>query len=348
MRAWQYTSNSGPLEDRIKLNSNLPVPHPEPSQHLVRTSIVAVNPVDYKPAEVYFISRFAIPKPATPGIDFAGHIVIPAEGSSLKEGQAVWGVTGKSPFAGDALKEYIVPDAKFTLALPDGVHLADAATIGVAGQIAYGAIVPKVRAGQNVFINGGSGGVGAFAIQIAKILGCHVTTACSTANVDFCQQLGADVVLDYKKGSVADALKLSGCIYDHIVDNVCDSPAIYFACKHFTRPDAEYVMIGWRPEISYLMMITRMSLRPSWLGGGKRKFSGFFQAPHSREALEQIGDWMREGKIKAVIDSTFPFENAVEGFERSKTLRARGKILVEMSAKQAFVGQNGSSMTAKV
>lgn len=333
MRAWQYTSNFGSLEKRLKLNSNLPVPHPESSQHLVRTSVVALNPVDYKPAEVPIICRLVIPKPATPGIDFAGHIVIPAESSSLKEGQAVWGVTGKSAFAGDALKEYVVPESKLTLALPDGVSLADAATIGVAGQIAYGAIVPKVSEGQKIFINGGSGGVGVFAIQIAKILGCHVTTACSTVNVELCRQLGADVILDYKKGSVADALKISGHIYDHIVDNVCDSPAIYFACDQFTKPEAEYIMLGWRPGLSYMSMIASMSLRPSWLGGGKRKFSGFFTAPSRREDLEQIGNWMREGKIKAVIDSTYSFENAVEAFERSKTGRAKGKILVDLRGK---------------
>lgn len=91
---------------------------------------------------------------------------------------------------------------------------------GVAGLTAYQSIVPRVKQGDRVFINGGSGGVGCFGIQLAKVVGCHVTTSCSERNVELCRRLGADGVVDYTKVSVADALKEKGWKFDHVVDNV--------------------------------------------------------------------------------------------------------------------------------
>jgi alkaline phosphatase D len=80
--------------------------------------------------------------------------------------------------------------------------------------------VPHVKSGDKVFINGGSGGTGCFGIQIANAVGCHVTTSCSTANVEFCKSLGAEEVVDYRKGSVIEALKASGVKFGHVVDNI--------------------------------------------------------------------------------------------------------------------------------
>ena len=155
MRAWQYTTNSGPLEKRLKLNITAAVPQPKPTQHLVRIVSVALNPVDFKPADVSIVSRLMIRKPATPGIDFAGYIVKPADGSSLKPGQAVFGCAVSSPFAGGALREFATTETATTVAIPEGLSITDACTIGVAGETAYQTLVPKLKAGQKVFINGG-------------------------------------------------------------------------------------------------------------------------------------------------------------------------------------------------
>jgi NADPH:quinone reductase-like Zn-dependent oxidoreductase len=94
--------------------------------------------------------------------------------------------------------------------LPEGVNPDDAATIGIAGETAYRSIVPNVQTGDRVFINGGSSGTGTFGIQIAKLLGCHVTVSCSTSAIELCKELGADEVFDYTKTDLIAELIESG------------------------------------------------------------------------------------------------------------------------------------------
>jgi len=202
MRAWQYTIVKGGLENNLELNPIAPLPKPKPNQHLAQIIATALNPIDYKPAEIPFIGRLIVPNPATPGIDFVGRIVTSAQGSSLKPGQLAFGAAGASPIAGGALAEFALVGVNAAVALPEGVDPIDVATVGVAGLTAYQSIVPKVKEGDRIFINGGSGGTGVFGIQFAKAVGCHVTTTCSTPNVEFCKSLGADEVVDYKRGSV--------------------------------------------------------------------------------------------------------------------------------------------------
>jgi NADPH:quinone reductase-like Zn-dependent oxidoreductase len=291
----------------------------------------ALNPVDYKPAEIPLIGRLIVPKPATPGIDFAGCIVTPASGSSLKRGQLFFGVAGVTYLAGGALSEFALTEKASAVALPDGVDPIDAATIGVAGLTAYQTIVPNVKKGDKVFINGGSGGTGVFGIQIAKAVGCYVATTCSTANVELCKSLGADEVVDYKKQSVVEALKASGHRYDHVVDNVGADTTLYWRCHEYTTPRAVYVMVAGTPSLGFAAAVLKMKLWPGFLGGGKRKYESFFAKPKC-EDLEQIGTWMKEGKVKPIIDQKFPFEKAPKAFEKLKTGRARGKIVVDIAS----------------
>ncbi|KAK4986209.1 hypothetical protein LTR66_007935 [Elasticomyces elasticus] len=294
IRAYQYSSTKGGLDKNLEINLSAPLPKPKPDQHLVQVIAIALNPVDYKPAEIPLVHRLAIPKPATPGIDFTGCIVIPATGSSLKRGQLVFGMSGTSPLAGGALSEYTITGKEGTVALPDGVDIIDAATIGVAGLTAYQSIVPAVKKGDNVFINGGSGGTGVFGIQIAKALECHVTTTCSTANVQLCKSIGADEVVDYKKQNVLETLKAIGHKFDHVIDNVGADLELYWRCHEYTKPQAVYVLVGGTPSFGFLVDMFKMMLWPGFLGGGKRKLVGFFAKPNC-EDLNQIVTWVKEG-----------------------------------------------------
>ncbi|MCJ1336113.1 hypothetical protein MMC09_001389 [Bachmanniomyces sp. S44760] len=331
MRAWQYESVTGGLEKNLKLNASAPLPTPKPNQHLVQTIATALNPVDYKPAEVPLAGRMLVPKQATPGIDFAGRIVTPATDSDLKRGQLVFGMAGTTPFAGGALREFTVTDPEGTAPLPDGLDPTDAATIGVAGLTAYQTIVPKAKKGDKIFINGGSGGTGIFGIQIAKAVGCYVVTSCSTPNVEFCRSLGADEVIDYKKDNVVEALTKGEGMYDRIIDNVGGDTSLYLQCHKFTNPKAEYVGVGGSPSLSTIGQMLRMNFQPGFLGGAKRARVGFF-AKHSRADLDQIGAWMKEGKVRAVIDHKFTFEQAPEAFKQLKTGRTKGKIVVDVAS----------------
>lgn len=331
MRAWQYSSTKGGLEKNLKINPSAQLPKPKSSQHLVQVIATALNPVDYKPAEVPGVTRFAITKPATPGIDFAGSIVRPASGSPLKAGQLVFGLSGSSPLAGGALSEFSVSGTNSTVALPDRVDPIDAATVGIAGLTAYQSIVPRVKKGDKVFINGGSGGTGVFGIQFAKAMGCHVTTTCSTTNVELCKSLGADVVVDYKLESVIGALKASGHKFDHAVDNVGTSKELLWHCHEFMQSGAVYVLVGGEPSLENLADILKRKVWPGFLGGTKGKVVGFWPQQKS-EDLQQIGEWMDTGKVKPVVDQKFLFEQAPQAFEKLKTGRAKGKIVIDVAS----------------
>lgn len=331
MRAWQYTSTKGGLEKNLKINSSVPLPKPKPTQDLVQVIATALNPIDYKPAEIPIAGRLLVPKAATPGLDFAGCIVTSAVGSAFKPGQLVFGISGSSPIAGGALSEFTLTEKGSIVAIPDGVSPIDAATAGVAALTAYQSIVPRVKIGDRIFINGGSGGTGVFGIQIAKAVGCHVTTTCSTANVDFCKSLGADEVVDYKKGSVIEALKTSGHNFDHVVDNIGADPNLYWRCHEFMQPKAVYIMVGGSPSLGNIAASLKRKLLPSAFGGGKRPVEGIFAKPVP-EDLEQIGTWMKEGKVKAVIDQMFSFEEAPKAFEKLKGGRSRGKVVVDVAS----------------
>jgi NADPH:quinone reductase-like Zn-dependent oxidoreductase len=330
MRAWQFKSTKGGLDKNMFINAAAPVPTPKPNQHLVRVLSTALNPVDFKVSEAPFIGQFTIPKNASPGIDFVGELVKPASGSSLKSGQMVFGMAGAALAAGGAMGEYAVADIKATAVLPAGANAVDACTIPVAGLTSYQAIAPYVKAGSRVFINGGSGGTGVFAIQIAKQLGCHVTTSCSTRNVDLCKSLGADDVIDYTQGSVLEQLKQRKP-FDHVVDNVGHDFDLYWRAHDYSVPTAKWVFVGMAPNPSCFAFLFKVRLIPGFLGGGKRKLVQIFAMPEG-DQLSILAGWMKEGKVKAVIDQRFSFEEGKEAMTRMKSGRARGKVVIEVNA----------------
>jgi NADPH:quinone reductase-like Zn-dependent oxidoreductase len=331
MRALQYTSTKGGIEKNLKINPSSPLPKPAPNQHLIQILAVALNPVDYKLPELPLVSRFLISKPATPCVDFAGCMVIPASGSNLKPGQLVFGVSGSSPLSGKALREFNIATQEAVAAIPEGLKPVDACTIGVAGLTAYQSIVPRVKKGDRIFINGGSGGVGAFGIQIAKVICCHVTTTCSGRNMEFCKSLGADEVVDYTKGSVANVFKENGWKFDHVVDNAGGNDELVWRCGEFLKPGAVYVKVAGDLSLHGIIDGFKRKILPGAFGGVKGKIEGFWPKP-SVEDLNRIAGWMQEGKVKAVVDHQFTFEEAPKAFEKLKTGRARGKIVVDVAS----------------
>jgi NADPH:quinone reductase-like Zn-dependent oxidoreductase len=182
MRAWQWSACSNGLEKALQLISSAPLPTIRrllgPGECLVQVHAAALNPVDYKLAELPIVGRMAIRKPATPGLDFSGRVVEVGANCDLVVGQMVFGkLEPKEQFG--TMGEYIIGSKAGTVPLPDGVSAEHAATLGVCGLVTYQCLALNVKPKDKVFINGGSGGTGTFAIQIAKALGCHVTTTCS-------------------------------------------------------------------------------------------------------------------------------------------------------------------------
>lgn len=332
MRAWQYSSTQGGLEKHLQLKSTVAVPVPGPDRHLVKVLAMSVNPADYKMAEVQFIHRMAIPKPASPGFDFAGRILRPAKDSDLKEGDLIFGAAGDL-LAGAALAEYAAVPAKEVTIIPRGVSVSDAASITMAGLTAWQSFMPHIKSGSKIFLNGGSGGVGQFAIQIAKQAGAHVTTSCSTANVNLCKSLGADEVVDYKASPLIDqlqAISKDGRPFDLVVDYVGSDYDLYWKMHTFSSPHAKFIFIGLGPTLSFLTFFLKAMLTPAFLGGGQRKLV-VMTAQVQVDQLKQIAQWMAEGKIKSTVAEKFDMDSALEAYRSSKSGRAKGKIVVEIA-----------------
>lgn len=191
MRAWQWSTCNTTLESALTLNSSAPLPSRPlaPGECLIKVHAASLNPVDYKLAELPIVGRLAIPKPATPGLDFSGVVARTSHSSSLTIGQRVFGkLEPKQQFG--TLGDYIIGSKAGTVPLPDGVSFEEGATLGVCGLVTYQCLVRNVKKGDRVLINGGSGGTGTFAVQIAKALGCEVTTTCSGEFVLRCRGKG--------------------------------------------------------------------------------------------------------------------------------------------------------------
>ncbi|KAF1811935.1 putative zinc alcohol dehydrogenase [Eremomyces bilateralis CBS 781.70] len=334
MKAWLFTTTTGGMEKNLYFTETATPPSKEglsKDEVIVEVISAALNPVDYKLAEI-FPTSLLIRTPASPGVDFCGKIVaIPTANDTHRMGQVVFGRFKNNRQYG-TLGQYVVADVDGIATLPDGVDPDDAATVGTAGLTAYQTIVPHAREtqGARVFLNGGSGGCGTWGIQIAKAIGAHVTTSCSTANIEFCKELGADEVLDYTKGSIIQILKEKGEVFDVVVDNVGTPENLYEECHHFLKPDGHFFQVGVSSIFSFGLSIAGRLLRPSFLGGGKRPYHPYLTQCNP-EHLAEIGRWITEGKVKPVIHQTFEWEDTPKAYERLKTQRTKGKIVVHVT-----------------
>ncbi|TVY82941.1 Zinc-type alcohol dehydrogenase-like protein [Lachnellula suecica] len=337
MRSWQYSSTKGGMENNLSLNT-VSMPQPQADQHLVKVIAAAVNSVDYRLAEFQFLHRTTFPKPASPGAEFAGIIIKPAPGSALKAGQLIFGAAGTNFMHGGAMSEYALASTKATIPMPTGLSTTDAAGIATVGLTSYQSIIPHSVPGSKVFINGGSGGVGTFGIQIAKAEGRHVTVSCSTVNAELCKSLGADEVIDYKNQDVLQALKSSPKKYDLVVNNVDStaSRALYWHAHEFTTPKARFVTVAVSHQLPFIRFLLAAHFLPDFLGGAQRKHVVCFGSPEM-DQLKMIADWVVEGRVRVVVDGVFGFADVKEAYTRSKTRRARGKIVVKIAEEEECV-----------
>ncbi|RBA15440.1 hypothetical protein FPRO05_12514 [Fusarium proliferatum] len=329
MQAWQV-AHPGPMEKVFRLTT---IPKPtslKPGQILVKVSRAALNPADYKVCELGVASRLITSFPKIPGMDLSGRVVSVAEDvTDAKEGDFV--LARASPTkAWGSLAEYTVCDKEGYTVIPETLDLDQAAGVGTAGLTAYQTIAPYVKGGDKVFINGGSGGVGLWGIQIAKALGCSVTVSCSTGKADLCRSLGADDIIDYKTSNVIAELKKRGQVFSHCVDNVGDAPPnLYASSNDFLLPGSSFVFVGGHVSAKSVLSLTTNLVRPSFLGGVKAKFVTYATA-NKKKDLDQLRDWLVEGKVKTVIDSTFGFKEADKAFEHLKKGSSGGKVMIHV------------------
>lgn len=334
MKAWQVLGNSGKgLEQSLRLTETKQPPSPKKGQVLVKVLAMSLNPADYKyPERFPTLGKLVFGHPLVPGLDFCGKIVeLPGSAApvDLKIDQLVWGRLGLYSKYGP-LAEYALVSIDGLVPVPVGVKVEEAAGIGTAAVTAYQAIVPHVKEGSTVFLNGGSGGTGVFAIQIAKLLGCHVVTACSGANAEFCKNLGADEIIDYRTSDLVKELAAKGPVFDLVVDFVGNKPDLHAQSVQFLKPEGLFMLVAGRDDtIAGFLNLAKSWGLPSWLGGVPRRWK-IMLASNRREELLKISKWMEERKVKTVLDSTFAFEDAQKAIAKLKTGRAKGKIVISI------------------
>lgn len=334
MQAWQIAT-PGLLEDVLKLVDNAEKPS-EPLQRgqiLVQVVSAGLNPADYKMVELGFASKAITSFPKTIGMDLSGKVVaVGKDVTDVKANDAVL-VRLDPTKAPGSLSQFITADYNGYAVLPADFDLDLAAGAPTTALTAYQSIKPYVQAGGKVFINGGSGGAGTYGIQIAKALGCHVTTSCSTAKRELCERLGADEIIDYKAGDLVTQLKQKETIFDLIVDNVGSSlPDLYQQSHHYLKPEGAFVLVGGSASLSSIKNVMKAKFTPSFLGGGRSKFITYM-TKNDHDDLAQIAKWLGEGVIKTIIDSTFEFKETLKAYEHLKKGSSGGKVVVHVSSK---------------
>src|SRR5438270_6885484 len=288
------------------------VPRPEPKEDeaLVRVIASGVNPADPLTLSGKCAREWDTHLPLIPGYEIAG--IVEKTGpqmTTLKKGGAVYGY----PTFGGGWAEYVVVKQWEVAAKPRSLTLAEAAAVPMGALTAWQALVKvaHLQSGQTVLIHGGSGGVGSFAIQIAKAQGARVFATASTANQDLLKQLGADVAINYTKTKFEDVVKDVDVVLDSVgKDTLARSYGVVkkggFIASLVARPD------------------------PTELKTHGIRGASISVGPNSSE-LAEIGKLIDEKKIKVIVSQTFPLTEAIKAQEQVATGHTRGKIVLKVA-----------------
>jgi NADPH:quinone reductase-like Zn-dependent oxidoreductase len=297
-------------------------PAPADDEVLVRVRASSVNPAEWYGMTGLLVARTqaGLRKPKEPrlGTDFAG--VVEAVGSNVedfKPGDEVFG--GRT----GAFAEYV--SVRNAIARkPANISFEQAAAVPIAGLTALQGLRDhgQFQAGQKVLINGASGGVGTFAVQIAKAFGAEVTGVCSTGKVDLVRSLGADRVVDYTQ----EDFTRSGELYDLFLD-VAGSRS-WSECKRVLKPDSTFVLVGAKRTggrllgpLSHVVKVRLASLRAS-------QKVAFFIAKLTREDLVVMRELMEAGKVTPVVERTYPLSETAEALRYLGQGHAHAKIVL--------------------
>ncbi|MBV9610970.1 MAG: NAD(P)-dependent alcohol dehydrogenase [Acidobacteriaceae bacterium] len=304
-------------------------PTPGADEVLIKVRAASINPLDWKlmkggPLLVRMVLGLGQPKIKRAGVDVAGEAE--AIGSNVKQfqpGDAVFG-TCVGAFA-----EYAISTSTFGIKsalakTPANVTFEQAASAPIAGLTALQGLRDKgqIQAGHKVLINGAAGGVGTFAVQIAKLFGAEVTGVCSTANLAMVRSSGADRVIDYTKTDFTRGDER----YDLILD--CVGTPSLSSCRRVLTREGRLVLVGAPNETT--RMLARV-IGALVLPVFARQKMIFFIARMNQQDLTTIGEFMASGKLAPVIDKRYALSDAAEAFRYVQKGHARGKVVITLS-----------------
>ncbi len=287
-------------------------------QLLVEVHAAGVNPIDWKIRNGWMSERYGCDFPMILGFDVSGVVAETGAGvANFRRGDLVFARSDVG--AGGCYAEYAVLNASTVVRKPDELNHEEAAAMPLAALTALNGLREpgRLQAGQRVLINGASGGVGIYAVQIAKNLGAHVSGVCSAGNVDLVRELGADEVIDYTSRQPLQTDGSWDLIYDAVGSLSCAE------ARDKLGPDGVYLTLVPADGIEFF-----------FAGQTERQPRGGYFLVWSPTAadLETLADWVRASNLRSVIDSVYPLEEIRAAHERSQTERSRGKIVLRIKA----------------
>lgn len=298
--------------------SEVPDPRPGPGDCLVRVKAAGVNPLDWKMRKGSLRAVYPQRLPAIPGHDVAGVVESTGPGvTRFEKGDEVFGMT--APGHGGAYAELARVPASQLARKPSNVSFEMAAAIPLAGLTAYQALrdFGQMRGMMRVLINGVSGGVGLFALQLARLHGARVVGVCSEKNTEFIQSMQAEKVFDYRK---VDPFK-GAPAYDLIFDAVGSGRSR--EALRVLKPGGVYV--STRPGFHLLWC--------HYLGNVWSREKAYYCAVQPRsEDLEDLARWLQAGKILVETEATYPLSEVRSAHARSETGRVRGKLVLSLTS----------------
>ncbi len=323
MKAALYTAYGPP--DVVQI-AETEKPVPKDDEVLIKVLAASVNPYDWHfiRGEPYLIRLMAgLPKPKDQrlGSDVAGVIeTVGGKVTQFKPGDEIFG-SCRGAFA-----EYACTSESNVVSKPRNVSFEQAASVPIAAftalqSLRLGGLVHDSPPGRTVLINGASGGVGTFAVQIAAAFGAEVTGVCSTGNLEMVQSIGAARVIDYTK---EDFTKVSRR-FDIFLDNVGNHSLS--ACKSLLNSNGTYIAAGGSTDLWMFRPMARMvaQLVLSWIG--TQKMLGIF-AKASQDDLTILHNLMQAGKLTPVIDKTYALSKLSDGIRYLEAGHARGKVVI--------------------
>jgi NADPH:quinone reductase-like Zn-dependent oxidoreductase len=296
-------------------------PAPANGEVLIRVCAASVNPIDrlYRGRPYLVRIKIGLSKPKDPrlGRDVAGQVeAVGSNVTQFKPGDEVFGTCS------GAFAEYACASESAFVMKPDNVTWEQAASVPIAALTALQGLRDKgqIQPGQKVLINGAAGGVGTFAVQIAKSFGADVTGVCSTGNVDMVRSIGADSVIDYTREDFTKGTQRYDLIFD------CISNHSLSACRRVLNPNGKFVIVGGKKVRT---LLTRALIGLAWSRFVSQNFV-MFVAKLRKDDLTILGDLMKAGKVTPVIDRTYPLSEVPEALRYLEAGHARGKVVVTL------------------
>ncbi len=324
MRAIVFHQYGDPKEV-MELVNDREIPKPNANEVLVKVERSSINAADKHMVRAnYLIVRLVLGlfRPAKKnrvlGMDIAGTIQTIGEGvKGFQVGDAVAADIRKT--FGGGFAEYVTVKAVDLVKKPAEVSFEQAATVPISGQAAMmGIILCAIKPGDKVLINGASGGIGSFGVQIAKAQGAHVTAICSVAKADAVKSWGADEIVDYKKTSVRDLKKDT---YDAVFDVASfGSPSDYAGVL---KDDGRYVLVGG----SYYNML-RVKIFGRWYAQGAQQFKSTTQEVEVTANIEKVFEMIAQGEVKPAIQKTISLREVPDAIPTLEQRGVVGKIVV--------------------